>query len=582
MKSDKENNNSLQNANQTLEQAIANVEESLKCETDAGSIHVEWDNDAPITPFGQFVFFAHFLKSCDLFQNWVIDCPIWNHPNWRPASRHQALRNLLGSYLLSTLSGHNRYAHVTAIRHDKVNPGLLGMTKIYSEDTVRRAFQDSNQKSVENWMQKHLEHCYKPLLKEPYILDVDSSIKTLYGHQQGAKVGYNPHKPGRPSHVIHTYMMSTTRLILDCEVQPGIQTPANYSMPRLLELLNSWTPEERPDLIRGDCAFGNEKVLFPLEELRVDYLFKLKQTKKVKGLIDLVTKKDSNWSDAGQGWEGVTSLLKLSGWSRTRRVIILRRMHVKKQPTRRKKKKDNPNQLVLPCFNGYNWTELLMANYEYAVLVTTLDEEKLKAIALRQNESDSSTVTSENADVSAFIDEKSKSQSNASILPVKQLPAPPICRSFVFTIAQLYRDRATCENNFDELKNQWGWGGFVTKDLFRSQVSARIVALVYNWWSLFTRWVDPTKHREGITSRPLMLHGVGRKITHAGKTTLKITSLHAKRSQIQESISLIQSFLQKVRIYAQKILSSLQRWHLILSLIFKEFLQGRLLGVPSG
>ncbi|MDP3664874.1 MAG: transposase [Nitrosomonas sp.] len=26
-------------------------------------------------------------------------------------------------------------------------------------------------------------------------------------------------------------------------------------------------------------------------------------------------------------------------------------------------------------------------------------------------------------------------------------------------IGQLYRDRADCENGFDELKNQWGWGG---------------------------------------------------------------------------------------------------------------------------
>jgi hypothetical protein len=27
-------------------------------------------------------------------------------------------------------------------------------------------------------------------------------------------------------------------------------------------------------------------------------------------------------------------------------------------------------------------------------------------------------------------------------------------------IGQLYRDRADCENGFDELKNQWGWGGY--------------------------------------------------------------------------------------------------------------------------
>ena len=49
--------------------------------------------------------------------------------------------------------------------------------------------------------------------------------------------------------------------------------------------------------------------------------------------------------------------------------------------------------------------------------------------------------------------------------------------------AQLYRDRADCENGFDELKNQWGWGGFTTQDIERCQSSARAVAPVYHWWS---------------------------------------------------------------------------------------------------
>ena len=34
-------------------------------------------------------------------------------------------------------------------------------------------------------------------------------------------------------------------------------------------------------------------------------------------------------------------------------------------------------------------------------------------------------------------------------------------------IGQLYRDRADCENGFDELKNQWGWGGYTTQDMER-------------------------------------------------------------------------------------------------------------------
>ena len=56
----------------------------------------------------------------------------------------------------------------------------------------------------------------------------------------------------------------------------------------------------------------------------------------------------------------------------------------------------------------------------------------------------------------------------------------------ILTLGQLYRDRADCENVFDELKNQWGWGGFTTQDLHRCRLLAGTVTLVYNWWNLFT------------------------------------------------------------------------------------------------
>ena len=32
----------------------------------------------------------------------------------------------------------------------------------------------------------------------------------------------------------------------------------------------------------------------------------------------------------------------------------------------------------------------------------------------------------------------------------------------ILSLGQLYRDRADAENAFDELKNQWGWGGLST------------------------------------------------------------------------------------------------------------------------
>src|SRR5436189_3579598 len=110
------------------------VEEfSATAETFAGRVHVEWDSDGLVTPLGQLPFFVEYLKQAGLFAGWVADCPLtFSSPN--APSKH----DLLGTVLLSVLSGHYRYAHITALRCDAVNPRLLGMKKVVSESLPPR------------------------------------------------------------------------------------------------------------------------------------------------------------------------------------------------------------------------------------------------------------------------------------------------------------------------------------------------------------------------------------------------------------------------------------------------------------
>ncbi len=112
-------------------------------------------------------------------------------------------------------------------------------------------------------------------------------------------------------------------------------------------------------------------------------------------------------------------------------------------------------------------------------------------------------------------------------------------------IAQIYRDRGDAENQFDELKNQWGWRGFSTADLKRSQLMARIVALIFNWWSIYTRMATGPGHGEAITTRPLLLHGVARETTHANRTHLTIASVHAKARKIANLLTNISRWLRQ-------------------------------------
>ena len=110
-------------------------------------------------------------------------------------------------------------------------------------------------------------------------------------------------------------------MVLDVEVPSGKASAAKHSLPRLLERL---APEERPALVRGDNAFGIERVMGEMEEIGQLYLSKLRQTAGVKRLIEQHWQQ-SDWQSVGQSFDAVKSELQLAGWSRSRRVVVLRR-----------------------------------------------------------------------------------------------------------------------------------------------------------------------------------------------------------------------------------------------------------------
>ena len=162
------------------------------------------------------------------------------------------------------------------------------------------------------------------------------------------------------------------------------------------------------------------------EQRNIQYLFKLKQSSNVKKLIGQIFDQEE-WVEAGQNWKGRVDQLRLSGWSQARRVVVLWRPLPKKLATeaetsgKKKSRRKVAKQLNLDLpevpYQG--------VQYEYVVLVTSLTDP-------------------------------------------------------VLTVAQHYRDRGDSENNFDELKDQWGWAGFPTQDRKRCQIMGRIIALIYN------------------------------------------------------------------------------------------------------
>jgi len=97
-------------------------------------------------------------------------------------------------------------------------------------------------------------HSVLEALDRPWVLDIDASIKPLYGRQEGAEIGYDPSKPMRPCQLLHTFLVSNLCLALEVQVSTGKQHTSGHSKVaqgrRLLDELG----ERRPALVRGDSG----------------------------------------------------------------------------------------------------------------------------------------------------------------------------------------------------------------------------------------------------------------------------------------------------------------------------------------
>ena len=332
-------------------------------DTLGGRMHVRWDAGAAATPHGQLVYFAEFLQATGVFERWVSACPLAYSSGNAPDKR-----DVVGTLMLGLLAGHRRYAHITALRGDAVAAQALGMNKVVSEDALRRALERIDEPASTAWMRPALMHSVREALDKPWVLDIDASIKPLYGRQEGAELGYNPGKPGRPSHVLHTFWVGNLRLVLDVQVSSGKQhtsVHAKTALGRLLDELGDGPEGRRPALVRSDSGYGNEGVLLELENRAQPYLLRLRQTANVQRLVAMQFARQ-DWSRPdNQGCQMVEDQLQLHGWSKKRRVVIVRQ-RIKGGIARERRVHGKQLRLELAGPSVHEGDRL----WEYAVLVT--------------------------------------------------------------------------------------------------------------------------------------------------------------------------------------------------------------------
>ena len=129
-------------------------------------------------------------------------------------------------------------------------------------------------------------------------IDVDSTVKTVYGEPEGAAKGYNPHKRGAKSYHPLLAFCTATKEILQGWLRTGNAYTSNGVVEFMQQLL-AHLPTRVQVVFRGDSGFFVGALLALLEARGHGYLIKVK----LKNLTALLARKDWTAVPGQAGWE---------------------------------------------------------------------------------------------------------------------------------------------------------------------------------------------------------------------------------------------------------------------------------------
>lgn len=160
-------------------------------------------------------------------------------------------------------------------------------------------------------------------------LDIDSTVETLYGRQEGAEIGPNPHKPGRPSYHPLIARDRISDLVVHHVLRPGSAGTATdivSFLHRTIDIVKEGGPG-RTILARLDSGFESDDVMRLLERRGVGYVIKMRGTWSITSyLYGLGPRAWRRVAFDGDGEIEVADLsVKRNDWRQPRRMVVLRK-----------------------------------------------------------------------------------------------------------------------------------------------------------------------------------------------------------------------------------------------------------------
>lgn len=235
---------------------------------------------------------------------------------------------LIVHFWVGVWCGASRFEHLEQTRHDGVIAKIFGWKKMAGHKAFQRYFRKFTQSRNHRVFHGLYQWFFQQLQFDNFTLDMDSTVMTRYGEQQGAKVGYNPAKRGRKSHHPLMAFVAECRMVANVWLRPGNTGAANNCLSFVCETL-SHLEGKKIGLLRADSGFHDQKIFAWLERPKqtINYIIAMRFHAPLQRLMA----GHKAWVGIDTGIEIAETVYQACDWPSPRRVVIVRQ-RIKERP----------------------------------------------------------------------------------------------------------------------------------------------------------------------------------------------------------------------------------------------------------
>ncbi|MDD3543451.1 MAG: IS1380 family transposase [Petrimonas sp.] len=233
--------------------------------------------------------------------------------------------SLVASYLI----GCERIEHLNEFRQDPLLLAYLGVKKLPDPSLYRKDLRRFGKGGLED-LGRILSILAHPILVRNgrVILDIDTTVGTVYGSQEGAAKGYNPTKHGRLSYRSSLIFDGLSRTCLSAEQWSGNVNGSNDNTIEQLDTTIRRLPHGvTVTAIRSDSDYANPNMYTYLEENEIGYAIKLPRNKRLFKQLEKGILWDTRVCSDGVIIQTGSIQYRAESWDRRRRVVVIRKIY---------------------------------------------------------------------------------------------------------------------------------------------------------------------------------------------------------------------------------------------------------------